>query len=157
MTRPLGLLGADELMAALHDLPEDLQKRVLKAWVIRKAREIARSVKSAAPRGKTGNLKAGVVARASKANTLRRIQSLARAVVIGKKPAYHFHIINQGTPVGLNKSGNKRGKGIKANPFLDRTASPMLGNVRSEIKTDLAREVQRALDAAQKRMLRHVG
>jgi hypothetical protein len=156
MTTPTGLLGADDLMAALRDLPEELQRRVLKAWTIRKAREIARAAKAAAPRGKTGNLRAGVVARSSKTNTLRKLQSLARAVVIGKRPAHHFHLINQGTRPGLNKAGNKRGKGIKANPFLDRAATPLLAGIQGEIHTDLAREVQRALDQAVKRTMRHV-
>jgi hypothetical protein len=150
------MIGTDDLIRALHDLPEDLQKRVLKSWVIRKAREIARAAKGAAPRGKTGNLQAGIVARASSTTTLRKLGSMARAVVIGKKPAYHFHIINQGTPPGLNKAGNRRGKGLKANPFLDRVAGPKLAGIQGEIQTDLAREVQRTLDQAVRRTVRHV-
>jgi hypothetical protein len=155
-TPPTGLLGADELMAALRDLPKELQRKVLARWTITKARQIARAAKAAAPRGKTGNLRAGIVARSSSANTLRKLQSMARAVVIGKKPAFHFHIINQGTRAGVNKSGNRRGKGIKPNPFLDQAAAPLLARVRGEVQTDLAREVQRMLDQAMKRTNRHV-
>jgi hypothetical protein len=155
-TPPTGLLGSAELIDALRHLPENLQKKVFRRWVIRKAREIAAATKAAAPRGKTGNLRAGIVAKSSSAVTLRKLQSMARAVVIGKKPAHHFHIINRGTPAGLNKSGNRRGKGLRANPFMEQAAVPLLARVRGEVSADLAREVQRALDQAMKRTLRHV-
>jgi hypothetical protein len=152
-----GLEGADDLIQALHYLPQNLQKQVFARWVVSKAREIARAAKAAAPRGATGNLQAGIVARAGRAATLRKIGSLARAVVIGKRPAFHFHWVNHGTPPGLNKAGNRRGKGRKGNPFLDRVGRPKLAGIQAEISTDLARQVQATLNRAVRRTMRRVG
>jgi hypothetical protein len=83
--------------------------------------------------------------------------SLARAVVIGKKPAYHFHLVNLGVSRSRQtESGANRGT-MPANPFFQRSAQPILSQAQADVKTELAREVQRLLDSAVKRTMARGG
>lgn len=149
--------GVPELLESLRRLPDNLQKRVLRAWTMRKAREAAKAAQAAAPRGRTGNLRKGIAAKASGTAKLRRTGSLARAVVIGKKPAYHFHWVNMGISRSRQtETGANRGS-MPANPFFQRSAQPILAQAQAEVGTDLAREVQRMLDAAIKRTVARGG
>lgn len=151
MASGVTVTGVPELLASLRRLPENLQKKVLKAWTMRKAREAAKAAQAAAPRGKTGNLRKGIAAKASGPGRLRKLGSLARAVVIGRKPAYHFHWVN----LGISKArqtdrGANRGT-MPANPFFQRSAQPVLSQAQADVQGELAREVQRLLDSAVKR------
>lgn len=151
MASGVTVTGVPELLASLRRLPENLQKKVLKAWTMRKAREAAKAAQAAAPRGRTGNLRKGIAAKASGSARLRKTGSLARAVVIGKKPAYHFHWVNLGIAgARQTEDGANRGS-MPANPFFQRSAQPILSQAQAEVQGDLAREVQRLLDSAVKR------
>ena len=150
-----GLQGVEELMTTLNQLPEQLQRKVMLDWTLRHARSVATAAKAAAPRGPTGNLQKGISVRRSSLSMLRKLNSIARAVVIGKKPAYHFHWINRGTANRFTRGGKFTGR-IRGNPFLERSAQPIVTRARSELRTTLAAEVQRMLDRAVKRTLRNV-
>lgn len=145
----------DELLRALQDLPEGLQKRVMRGWTLRQARAAAKAGQAAAPRGPTGNLKKGIVARSSRSAKLKQTGSLARAVAIGKKPAYHFHWINQGisSPRKLKSNGANRGT-IKGNPFFQNATRPIISQAQADVSSGLAREVQGLLDKAVRRTIK---
>jgi HK97 gp10 family phage protein len=149
-----GLQGTEELLQVLAELPENIQKQVLRKWVMKYAKEVEKAAASRAPRGKTGNHRKGLRARMSGPRVLKRKGSIARAVVVGAKPAYHFHIINLGTRDGVNKSGNRRGMGIKPRPFLSAAANPILARAQADVNSSLAREVQAVIDKAIRRTMR---
>lgn len=151
MASGVTISGMPELLAALQRLPDNLQKRVLRAWTMRRAREVAKAAKAAAPRGRTGNLRKGIAAKASGTAKLRKVGSLARAVVIGKKPAYHFHWVNMGIARSRQTSTGANRGAMPANPFFQRAAQPILSRAQGDAQNELAREVQRLLDSAVKR------
>jgi HK97 gp10 family phage protein len=158
---PNGIIGLDDLLAALGDLPENLQNRAVRAWAMRKARAVAKAAQSAAPRGLTGNLRQGIVARQASRKRMIALKSLGRAVVIGKAPAYHFHLINRGTGVRVGGPKSRKYSGrrfgvLRPNAFLQRAAQPILAQAQADIKGDLAKEVQRLLNSATKRTMSHV-
>jgi hypothetical protein len=143
--------GMDELLAALQALPEGLQKRVMRAWTLRQARAAARAAQAAAPRGPTGNLKKGIVARSSGSAKLQKTGSLARAVAIGKAPAYHFHWVNRGiSSPRFTKKGANRGT-MRGNPFFQQATQPIISAAQADVSNGLAREVQALLDKAVRR------
>ena len=43
---PNGILGLEDFLAALGDLPENLRNRAVRAWAIRRAREVARAARA---------------------------------------------------------------------------------------------------------------
>lgn len=155
-----GIEGLNELLESLAALPETLQTRILKAWTLRKARDAAKAAQAAAPRGKTGNLRKGIVAKSSGKARLQKLGSVARAVVIGKAPARHFHLVNLGTRprMGKTKRGTPANRGVMpANPFFSRAVQPIMAQAQASLNTELAAEVQKALDAAVKRTLQRGG
>jgi hypothetical protein len=146
--------GLPDLLESLRALPEAIQKRVLKAWALRRAREAAAAAQAAAPKGKTGNLRRGIRAAASSASTLRKRGSIARAVAFGAKPANHFHLVNLGVAKARQtKRGFSRGT-MPANPFFGRATQAVAARAQADAAGDLSREVQRLLDAAVKRTLK---
>ena len=157
-----GLQGADELTRALSALPENIQRRVARAWVKRWSAVAWAATISEAPKGKTGNLLGGIVRRDTSKAVITRLRSLARAVVIGKKPAFHFHLVILGTqPRYTGQSSSKRGKGRKtvlkpgarrafrgvmpANDFTVRAVRPLMAPAEQDLRVRLDRALQRML------------
>jgi hypothetical protein len=167
MAEEPGFDGMEALRQALAYMPERLQKSVVRAWARRWSQQVYIAAQIAAPKGKTRNLVLGLRRRDAKPARLQSIGSLARSVVIGAKPAFHFHIVNRGTkPRFTTGGGNLRGKGIKArlrrsflkathkpasrgvmppNPFLERAAGPLLSQAEDDLKVRVGRALQRLL------------
>lgn len=160
--------GLDELRRALASLPDTVQKRVSRSWALDWSRTAYAAAVNAAPVGKTRNLITGIARRDSTPATLRNLQSLARSVVIGKKPAFHFHLVVAGTAPRWTGATSRKGKrqnllltralrgvpkkrafrGIMpANDFMGRAAAPL----QQPATADLARRVQRELDRIARR------
>jgi len=157
-----GFDGMPELQDDLKVLPEKIQKRVARAWV-RKWAPLAKFAAIAqAPTGKTKNLVAGIVARYSKPATLGKFKSFARSVVIGVKPAYHFHLVNLGTKARFTGSVTRKGKGgrtrqkstgkprasrgvMPANPFVGRAAPQVLDRAEADFRQLVSKEIKKFL------------
>jgi hypothetical protein len=153
----------DDLQRGLQALPANLQKRVVRAWARKWSQRVYIAAQIAAPKGKTRNLVLGLRRRDAKPSRLKTLGALARSVVIGGKPAYHFHWVNLGTsPRWTTGGGDLRGKGVRKaarrarlklthkrayrgvmprNNFLVKAATPLMGEARQ----DLARAVERNL------------
>lgn len=161
-----GFQGMDEVTRNLQSLPDNIQKRIARAWT-RKWSAIAwAAAVQKAPIGRTRNLVAGLVRRDSRARTLGKLRSLARSVVIGRRPAFHFHLVNLGTKPRFTGAVARKGKGGKVsvtktksvrasrgimpkNDFMADAARPLM----SQAEADLRVLVQRNLD----RFLRRQG
>jgi hypothetical protein len=162
-----GFDGMQALQKALDYMPENLRRNVLRAWARKWSQRVFIAAQIAAPKGKTRNLVVGLRRRDAKPARLKSIGSLARSVVIGGKPAYHFHWISLGTkPRWTTGGGDLRGKGIKAvarrarlrlthkpayrgvmppNPFMVRAAQPLMSQAEADMKTLVGRALQRLL------------
>lgn len=137
--------GMAELQNELGQLPEKLQRRIVRLWAKRWSQVAWSNAIKEAPIGPRRNLVAGIARRDSRAGTLRKLRSIARSVVIGKKPAYHFHWVVMGisTPRKTKKGANR---GIMpANAFMERAMSPLIGQAEQDLKTLVRNNLQRLL------------
>lgn len=161
-----GFEGMDDLDQALKDLPEKVQRRIARAWTRKWSLVAWAAAVQKTPVGKTRNLIAGVVRRDSKPRTLRNLQSFSRSVVIGRRPAFHFHLVNLGTKPRFTKGGTSRGakgrfvvatsKEKKVNPrafrgimpkndFVADAARPLMGQAEADLRTLVQRNIERLL------------
>jgi len=117
MRASFALDGVRDLRAQLNRLPPIAAQRVVKPAFVAGAQFIKRAVKLAAPRGKTGNLKRGLVVSAP-----RFFDALSPYVDIGwrsgRAGAGHAHLVEKGTGARTNRRGANRGA-AKANPFFE--------------------------------------
>lgn len=137
-----------ELQRSLAALPENVQKRIARAWARKWSRAAYNAAVSETPRGRTRNLLAGIKRRDSKRGTLQRLNSFARSVVIGAKPANHFHLVNLGTKprMGKHKSGTAAFRGaMPRNDFVARAALPLMAEAESDLRVLVRRNLARLL------------
>lgn len=156
--------GLRELKEGLEQLPERMQKSILRQWAKKWSAIAWAGAIQKAPVGKTRNLIAGIARRDSKTATLRKLHSLARSVVIGKKPAFHFHLVNLGTKprwTGETRGKKDRKTGVRTtkltggkrayrgvmpkNPFIAEAAIPMMGRAEQDLKQTIRTRVARLL------------
>lgn len=143
-----GFDGLPELQRSLADLPENVQKRIARAWARKWSQMAYNATVQEAPRGKTRNLLAGIRRRDSKPGTLRRLNAFARSVVIGAKPANHFHLVNLGTKPrnAKTKSGGTAFRGVMPrNDFVARAARPLMAEAEADLRVLVRRNLERLL------------
>jgi hypothetical protein len=162
-----GFEGMDDLEESVRTLPAKVQKRIARAWARKWSAVAWAAAIQKAPIGKTRNLVSGIARRDTKAPTLRKLQSFARSVVIGRKPAYHFHLVNLGTKPRYTKGGTGRNKTtgrfvkvnavqraigqrayrgfMKKNDFVADAARPLIGQAESDLRTLVQRNIARFL------------
>lgn len=137
-----------ELEEALRQLPERTANRVAKQWTKEWSARAYLGALRLAPRGTEGNIIKGLARRDTSPAALRKVRAMARSVVIGKKPAYHFHLVVQGTGPRYTKGKGFFGKPafrgrMPANPFMDRAAAPLeapaIADLRMRVQKSLAR------------------
>ena len=137
--------GMDDLQREMDKLPEKLQRRIARLWAKRWSQVAWSNAIKEAPIGPRRNLVAGIARRDSRVGTLRKLRSMARSVVIGKKPAYHFHWVVMGisTPRKTKKGANR---GIMpANPFMERAMAPLVSQAEQDLRTLVRNNLQRLL------------
>jgi len=156
--------GLSELKEGLRHLPERMQKSLLRAWTKKWSAIAWAAAIQKAPVGKTRNLIAGIARRDTKSATLRKLHSLARSVVIGKKPAFHFHLVNLGTKprwTGERRGRKDRKTGLRAqertggkrafrgvmprNPFVAEAARPLMWQAEADLRQTIQKRLARLL------------
>lgn len=160
MSSDEGLDGAKQLNDDLLKLPEKIQKRIARAWTRKWATQAKFAAIKEAPVGKTRNLVSGIVARDSKLPTLRKKKSFSRSVVIGVKPAFHFHIVNLGTKPRFTGGDSRRKKKrseskspaarvsrgtMPANRFMQRAAAAILDQAEQDLRQTVSKEIGKFL------------
>ena len=155
-----GFDGMPQLQEDLKRLPEKVQKRIASVWVKKWAVIAKMNAIREAPIGKTRNLVSGIVNRVSSKTTLGKYKSFARSVVIGKKPAFHFHLVNLGTKPRYTGAQTSKGKGgrvrekstgkkrafrgaMPANPFIARAAPPILAQAEADFRQLVSKEIHK--------------
>ena len=98
-------------------LTQRMQKGTLEA-----ARLLVPSVRSAAPKGPTGNLKRRVSARQSRAQTFGGGQTRTLSAVVGST-APHRHLVIRPHRI-VTPGGRDTGRRTTGNPFVDSAAQP---------------------------------
>jgi hypothetical protein len=159
----------DDFRAAMRSLPENIQKRIARAWTRKWSQQAWVAAIQQAPIGKTRNLVQGIKRRDTRKRTLTRLQSLARSVVIGMKPAYHFHIVIGGSKprytTGYGKASRagilratagriRQGLGafkpayrgiMPKNPFPVKAAGPLMDQAEADLRQQVKRNLARML------------
>jgi hypothetical protein len=155
----------DDFRAAMRSLPENIQKRIARAWTRKWSQQAWMAAIQQAPIGKTRNLVQGIKRRDTRKRTLTRLKSLARSVVIGMKPAMHFHIVIGGSKprytTGIGKPNRKNSiqraalkltgfkpayRGIMPkNPFVAKAAGPLMEQAEADLRQQVQRNLARML------------
>lgn len=116
--------GVDRLLAKLGEVEAKGVRRLALKVLVEGAKPLRASIRSAAPEGKTGNLKAGVRYKASRKTT----RQLAYMVgPFGKGTAHRHLVIGGHEVVGHQPAKVRTGKRTKANEFVERGSSAAEG------------------------------
>lgn len=145
-----GFEGMSDLTSAVAELPEKLSKRILRAWTRRWANQAWISAVGKAPIGKTKNLVTNIVRRNSGKRTLNKLKSLSRSVVIGRRRAAHFHLVNLGTKPRYSApspvTGKRAYRGVMPkNPFMAAAASAILPQAEADLRNQLNKAAAKLL------------
>jgi hypothetical protein len=158
-----------DLRIGIQNLPENIQKRIARAWARKWSQQAWIAAIQNAPIGKRKNLVQGIKRRDSRKRTLTRLQSLARSVVIGAKPAYHFHLVIGGTKPRYTTGYGRASRGgilraslaraqqalgafkpayrgvMPKNPFVMKAAAPLMDAAEADLRQLVRRNIERML------------